>query len=196
MEKEYRLLRHSELRATGDLRVSGYSAVFNVPSLPIGPQKYREYIRPGAFTRSLDGDVVGLYDHNPANVLGRTAAGTMKLSQDSIGLKTEINLPPTQLGRDTYELVKRRDLNGMSIGFSITQDRWDATHTTRELLEVDLAECSIVSFPAYPQTSIEARSLGRPAASDVLIYSGIREAPVSESERERLRLRVALLRRL
>jgi phage head maturation protease len=49
------------------------------PHCRFGPQKYREYIREGAFTRSLDGDVVALYDHNPANVLGRTTAGTMKL---------------------------------------------------------------------------------------------------------------------
>ena len=150
----------------------------------------------GAFTRSLDGDVVALYDHNPANVLGRTTAGTMKLSQDAIGLKTEINLPPTTLGRDTHALIKRGDLKGMSIGFSIMRDRWDATHTTRELLELDLAECSVVTFPAYPQTSIEARSLGRPAASEVLVYPGITSLPVSDEERRRLKLRLELLRRL
>ena len=113
MEKEYRFLRQSELRATGDVQYSGYSAVFNVPSLPLGPQRYREYIRPGAFTRSLDGDVVGLYNHDPANVLGRTSAGTMALAQDATGLKTTIDLPPTQLGRDTHALIKRGDFKGM-----------------------------------------------------------------------------------
>ena len=194
MEKEYRFLRQSELRATGDLQVSGYSAVFNVPSLPLGPQRYREYIRPGAFTRSLDGDVVGLYNHDPANVLGRTSAGTMALAQDATGLKTTIDLPPTTLGRDTHALIKRGDLKGMSIGFSITRDRWDSTHTTRELLEIDLAECSVVSFPAYPQTSITARAVGLTEQVEFLVYEGV--AAVSDEEIARLRLRLELLQRL
>lgn len=72
---------------------------------------------------------------------------------------TGSDLPPTQLGEDTYQLVKRGDLRGMSFGFSILKDEWNAAYTERELLAVDLHEVSVVAFPAYRQTSIEARSL-------------------------------------
>ena len=38
-------------------------------------------------------------------VLGRTTAGTLRLSEDSRGLKFECDLPDTTAGRDTYESV-------------------------------------------------------------------------------------------
>jgi hypothetical protein len=53
-----------------------------------------------------------------------------------------------------------------------------------------------VARPAYPQTSIEARSLGLPAGVEIGTYTGITPTPVSDEERERLRLRVEFLRRL
>ncbi|MGH9516362.1 MAG: HK97 family phage prohead protease [Terriglobales bacterium] len=194
--RQYRMLDHAELRATGDQSITGYAAVFNVPSLPLGSGKFTEKIRAGAFASSLNEDVVGLYDHNPANVLGRTAAGTLELREDSIGLEAKINLPPTQLGRDVYTLVKRGDLRGMSFGFNVTRDKWNAAHTERELLEVDLHEVSVVTFPAYKQTSISARSLGLPADAEFLSYPGVPPQLVSEAEKHRLVMRVQLLRRL
>lgn len=98
-------------------------------------------------------------------------------------------MPPTQLGEDTYQLVKRGDLRGMSFGFWVEKDAWNAANTERELLQIKLDEVSIVSRPEYPQTSIEARSLGLPVDVKVLAY----QIPtVSEEERERL----DLLRRL
>jgi uncharacterized protein len=194
--RQYRMLEHAELRATGDHTISGYAAVFNVPSLPLGPGQFIERIRAGAFASSLKDDVVGLYDHNPANVLGRTAAGTMELREDSIGLEAKINLPPTQLGRDLYTLVKRGDLRGMSFGFTVARDKWNPSHTERELLEVDLHEISVVTFPAYKQTSISARSLGLPADAEIISYAGVPVQLVSGDEKQRLMMRVKLLRRL
>jgi HK97 family phage prohead protease len=193
---EYRFLQNSELRTAGAGKIRGYAACFGVPSLPLGRSGYTEKIRRGAFAQSMTADVIALYDHNPANLLARTTAGTMTLEEDSTGLKTEINLPPTQLGRDTYALVQRGDLRGMSFGFNVTRDTWNPAHTERELLGIDLHEISIVARPAYPQTSIEARSLGLPAGVEVLVYAGVIPTPVSDEERERLRLRLELLQRL
>jgi phage head maturation protease len=65
--------------------------------------------------------------------------------------------------------------------------------TQAELVEIDLHEISVVAFPAYKQTSIEARSLGLPAGTDLLTY----QMPVvTDEERERLRLKLDLFRRL
>jgi hypothetical protein len=84
----------------------------------------------------------------------------------------------------------------MSFGFAVTRDSWNPAHTERELLGIDLHEISFVARPAYPQTSIEARSLGLPAGVEIGTYTGITPTPVSDEERERLRLRVEFLRRL
>ncbi len=51
-----------------------------------------------------------------------------------------------------------------------------------------------VANDAYPATTAEARSVGLPSDSEVLVYAGV--MPVSDQERERLRLRLDLLRRL
>jgi Escherichia/Staphylococcus phage prohead protease len=161
---------------------------------PLGPSGFTEKIRRGAIAESMTGDVIALYNHDPANLLARTTAGTMSLAEDSVGLKTEINLPPTTLGRDIYELVKRSDLRGMSLGFHVTRDSWNTKHTERELLAIDLHEVSIVARPAYPQTTIEARSLGLPDDVELLTYPGV--LAVTSEERDRLRLRLSLLRRL
>jgi pyruvate kinase len=89
--RHYRLIQDAELRAAPDSRkVRGYAAVFDSASRPLGPTKYREYIRRGAFLRSLRHDIVGLYNHDTEHVLGRTSAGTMSLSEDATGLATEI----------------------------------------------------------------------------------------------------------
>jgi len=195
--REFRLIQNAELRAASDSRtVRGYAAVFNSASRPLGPTRYREYIRRGAFARSLSGDIVGLYNHDAEHVLGRTSAGTMSLAEDETGLATEIDLPPTTIGKDVYELVKRRDLKGMSFGFNINRDEWNRDRTVRTLLDIELHEVSIVALPSYESTSIEARSVGLPSHTEVLVYEGIGPHLVSDEERERLRLRVELLRRL
>ena len=201
MQNEYRFLQNGELRAVAERTIRGYAAVFNEPSLPLVDRgrQFTERIRRGAFTRSLTGDIVGLYSHDPAAVLGRTRAGTMQLKEDSIGLQTEIRLPDTTLGNDVYELVKRGDLRGMSFGFTTRADQWNSDHTERELLDVDLREVSVVSFPAYPQTTVSARAIGLPSDAQVLVYSGVCPATSDvqdDQELRRLTARVELLRRL
>jgi Caudovirus prohead serine protease len=75
-----------------------------------------------------------------------------------------------------------------------TRDQWDQNRTTRELLEIELMETSVVTFPAYPQTSIQARSLGLPIDAEIVTYGGL--PAVTDGQREHLRLRLEFLRRL
>jgi len=144
-----------EMRAAGR-RLEGYAAVFNTEA-PIG--RFIEVIRPGAFTASLAAraDIVALVDHDRGRLLGRTRAGTLRLSEDSRGLAFDLDLPETTLGRDILALAERGDIGGASFAFRATDEAWP-TPGRRELRAVHLLDVSIVhSFPAYSQTAVTAR---------------------------------------
>jgi uncharacterized protein len=151
----------------GGLRFEGYAAVFNSRSEDLGG--FTEFVAPGAFKRSLRSrnDVKLLFDHNPANVLASTRAGTMTVEEDARGLKVTADLAPTTLGRDVSVLVKRGDIDSMSFGFSVIRDSWNPEGTERTLNSVRLIEASIVSWPAYAGTAgtVSVRGLERVARS-------------------------------
>jgi uncharacterized protein len=146
-----------ELRAVenGDgMTFTGYAAVFNSPSEPL---PFIERIAPGAFKRSLKArnDIKLLWNHDTGAVLGSTRAGTLKLEEDSYGLRVTATLPPTTLGNDVKVLVQRGDVNAMSFGFSVPAggDSWNADGTERTLKSVRIFEVSVVAYPAYQQTA-------------------------------------------
>jgi uncharacterized protein len=122
-----------------------------------------EVVAPTACNRTLkeSPDVLCLRDHKTEMLLGRTTAGTLSLSVDSTGLRFAVTLPKTSIGDDTAENVRLRNLTGCSFGFNTVEDKWtvaDDGSALRTLLDVDLFEISITSFPAYQETSVEARS--------------------------------------
>lgn len=146
-----------ECRATGR-HLSGLAAVFDRPA-DLGP--FIEVIRPGAFHDTLASrrDIVGLVDHDPRQLLARTASGTLRLAEDHRGLTFDLDLPDTSLGRDIAVLAERGDLGGMSIGFRARQEEWTDRDTHREIRAIDLIEISIAqSWPAYPDTTVAIRS--------------------------------------
>lgn len=135
----------------------GYAAVFN--SLSVEIYGFREKIAPGAFTASLGDDVRALWDHNTGFVMGRTKSGTLRLAEDATGLHFE-NEPPLSAAHQ-IESVQRGDVDQMSFGFRTLEDTWDIDEVgtiIRTLLKVKLYEVSYVTFPAYPATSVQARS--------------------------------------
>lgn len=158
---------NTELRAykseEGDkMAVEGYAIVFNSESRDLGG--FTEIVAPNALDGALERntDVLALYGHDYQNVLGRQSAGTLKLSKDERGIKFNLDLPNTQLGRDVYTLVERGDLKGNSFGFTVNRDNWDKDKSgkvVRTIEEVkDLFEISIVSLPAYEATELTMRS--------------------------------------
>lgn len=151
--------RPIEIRAEKGKKVGGYAAVFNSET-DIGGY-FREVIAPGAFSEAVKQDVRALLDHDSGRVIGRTSAGTLRLTEDDKGLAVEIDLPDTSDGRDAAVLIERGDLSGMSFGFIVTHDEWDETGDVpvRTIHKVDLREVSVVAFPAYDDTSIAMRSL-------------------------------------
>ena len=139
----------------------GYGAVFNSDSEPL---PFTERIAPGAFSRSLRSrnEIKMFVNHDTTQVLASKRAGTLRLSEDSHGLRVEADLPDTTAGRDMAFLIKRGDVADMSFGFSVPRggDSWSDDGATRELREVRLHEVSIVTgFPAYAATTASVRSL-------------------------------------
>ena len=187
---EYRRLEQFELRKAEDGKgpgtLRGYAAKFDKWSADFS--WFREIIRKGAFADSLENgaDVRALFDHDTGRIIGRSGAGTLRINEDDTGLAVEIDLPDTSDGRDLAISVERGDIDGMSFGFNVKEDRWthkDEGLDERELLKIELFEVSAVAFPAYPDTTIAKRSfeLAKPkpkttpprvirAAGDLLKY--------------------------
>ena len=166
----------------------GYAAVFNKWSCDLGG--FREQIMPGAFKRTLteDGDVRALLNHDANFVLGRGKSGTARLIEDSVGLRVEIDLPDTTAGRDTRISVDRGDLDGMSFAFATIEDAWDYSGDVaeRSLKDVDLSDVSVVTYPAYPDTSVAVRSL---TAWKEAREPETEDAPIRETLKRQLRMR-------
>ena len=166
---ERRTWRNAELRASAASEtplISGYAAVFDSESEDLGYwTELREEIDPHAFDNVLatNPDVRALFNHDDNLVLGRTTAGTLRLSIDARGLKYEIDPPDTQFARDLRVSIDRKDITGSSFGFTCKRDQWTDNpdgSITRRILEFEtLWDVSPVTFPAYPASSSEARSL-------------------------------------
>lgn len=155
----------SELRLAGSKtapRLVGYAAVYDARSDDLGG--FREYVRRGAFTRSLreGGDVLALVHHRPELILGRRSAGTLRLAEDERGLAFEIDLPDTQAARDLAISVGRGDVRGASFAFTTPRggDKWSTRdgQTVRELLDVNLHDVTVTAAPAYPDTEVARRA--------------------------------------
>lgn len=144
-------------------RIEGYFSVFN-SVYDIG-DGMSESIAPGAFAETIDGDVRALINHETMYVLGRNQAGTLELREDDKGLWGSILINPNdQDALNLYSRVERGDVNQCSFGFDIlseeTDFREDGTiHWT--ITSVKLYEVSVCTFPAYAETSVEARKEDR-----------------------------------
>lgn len=149
-----------EFRAESDKRtLTGYAVVWNSDTT-IGDY-FVERIAPGAFTKALRGDILALVNHDTGRVVGRTRSGTLRLAEDSRGLKVEIDIPDTTDGNDLWTLVERGDVSGMSFSFRATKQEWDDTGDLphRTVIEAELFEVTATPIPAYPDTSLALRSL-------------------------------------
>jgi len=141
----------------GVMRLSGYAAVFNDASVPL---PFKERIAPGAFRKTLTElpDVRLLINHEGLP-LARTKNDTLTLTEDERGLRFDAELADTQEARDIYTLVNRGDVDQMSFAFRVIRQNWNKDRSERTLTEVSLADgdISVVTYPAYPTTSVEAR---------------------------------------
>lgn len=166
---ERRTSRNVEFRvsaANEPATIGGYAAVFDSDSEDLGYYcEVREQIDPHAFDSVMAStpDVRCFFNHDPNLVLGRTTAGTLRLSVDARGLVYDCDPPDTQVARDLMVSLRRKDITGSSFGFICKRDQWTDNpdgSVTRRILEFDqLFDVSPVTFPAFTAASSEARSL-------------------------------------
>ena len=166
--------------------VSGRAIVFGVRSVNLTPwsetRVVYEVLEPGCITQELlnRSDVVYNLNHNSnvLNVMGRyrnTEKDTLKLELRADGVYNSCNLPKTNAANDTLELIKRGDISGQSFAF---EDDWEDTENgvsyerTNETIDgkevwlrhvkriKSLYDVSIVTHPAYEQTTVGTREAG------------------------------------
>lgn len=133
----------------GDGRFSGYASLFGEVDLG------RDAIEPGAFAASLTkrgaGGVRMLYQHDPAEVIGRWT----DIREDERGLYVEGKLATdVARAREVHALMKAGALDGLSIGFRAVKARSDRKTGVRRILEADLWEISVVTFPMLPTARV------------------------------------------
>lgn len=149
-----------EDNASGDIYISGYFSVFN-SNYEIW-QGATESVDPNAFNEALTDDIRCLIDHETRLVLGRTKAGTLTLRVDEKGLFGEVRINKNDVdAMNLYERVKRGDVDQCSFGFDILDEDMQVNPNSGDvhwtIKKVKLYEVSIVTFPAYEDTSVSAR---------------------------------------
>jgi len=139
-------------------KLSGYFVKWDQESVDMG---FIEVFRRGAFTESLKTqDVVMLWSHDSSKPLARMSKGTLTVREDDAGAYFECTPPDNSWGKDAVESIKRGDVEGVSFGFAATDDTWGTKDNKnfREVLKATLFEVSPTPFPAYPSTTVSARS--------------------------------------
>jgi HK97 family phage prohead protease len=139
--------------------IEGYFAVFGA-AYEIW-KGATESVDSHAFDDTLGDDIRALIDHETRLVLGRNKSSTLELKVDSHGLwgRAKINESDVD-ATNLYARVERGDVDQCSFGFDILDEEIDyhedgSIHWT--IKKVKLYEVSVVTFPAYEDTSVTAR---------------------------------------
>ena len=127
----------------------GYASLFNRVDLG------RDRVLPGAFRRSIGKRGVRgirmLFQHDPAQVIGTWRT----VREDAAGLFVEGHLSPdVAKAREVRSLMKAGALDGLSIGFHTIRATKDAGTGVRSIIEADLWEVSVVTFPMLPDARV------------------------------------------
>jgi hypothetical protein len=130
---------------------SGYASRFNVVDLG------RDLVLTGAFTQSLrergPRGIKLLFQHDPAEPIGVW----FELTEDFRGLRARGKLDPeVARARELIALVKSGAVDGLSIGFRTVKGRIDPASRVRKIIDLDLWEISIVTFPLLAGARVRA----------------------------------------
>ena len=209
-EREVRFLPLAEFRAEqeegAEPVLTGYPIVFDQET-DMG--EWREVIDAGAVG---DGrilrDVALMIGHDfgmipLAHSRNNNANSTMQLVPDEHGvaMRATLDTQNNPRAKEAYSAVTRGDISGMSFAFIVNEERWEDLDTDKPLRRItgfaQIFEVSLVAFPAYKGTTVQAASEGDALESVRASLDSARrqlaENRAAQAEAER---RTALLERL
>jgi len=160
---EDKIVRYTttELRAVGDKgdTIEGVAVVFNREA-DLG--WFDEVIDEHALDEADLSDVVLNFNHDNNLLLAGTRNGSLTLDLRNDGLYQTSKIINTTQGEDVMKLVRSGLISKMSFAFQIARDgeQWSERNGKefRRITKISrLYDVSLVTFPAYPQTSAWAR---------------------------------------
>lgn len=200
MSKEIRMFRF-EIRAENDEQhgnyITGKPIVFNART-DLGA--WDEIIDAGALDDADLKDVRLLVNHNIdmiplARSRNNNANSTMQMMvvDDGMDIRANLDTENNTDAKNLYSAISRGDLDGMSFMFSVDGEKWEdlrSDHPTRHITRISkVFEVSAVTFPAYEQTSIEARGLADALDSGSAALENARHnADMIEKQKQRIRI--------
>lgn len=143
----------AEPTADKPVQLAGYAMRWNSLSDDRGGFKVR--LLPGSAIAATP--TAALYNHNRGEVLGTTANGTLRISNDDVGVRVEIDLPDTSYARDTATLVRGGYVAGMSFYMAGEPAFRAIREGGQDIIEVSrfvYDEVSVLGNPAFADTSI------------------------------------------
>ena len=173
-ELERKFMALSEVEAIGEAapRLSGYASLFD--EVDGGG----DVVAPGAYAASLarlkaEGRRIKmLWQHDPSQPIGIWD----EVAEDARGLKVSGRLlDAVEKGREAAALLSAGAIDGLSIGYRTVRAEKDGKGR-RRLLEVDLWEVSLVTFPMFAQSRGHRRSPKAPRRPLEDLASALRDA--------------------
>lgn len=148
MTIEHKHFAIEELKATdedGTRTVEGFGSVFN------NVDSYGDIVMPGAFAKSIATRTPAmLWQHRSDMPIGVWD----EMEETKRGLRVKGRIFETAAGNDAYTLAKGGALSGLSIGYSTRNYEIDEKKKVRKLIELELFEVSLVTFPANEKATI------------------------------------------
>ena len=165
-KKERRFLPIQEMRTSeedGKMIIEGYPIVYEKKAYLWG---WIEIVHRGAATEALKkSDEIVLWDHESGKPMARRKNGTLEVTEDSKGVHIRADVSKTVWGRDGYEAIKNGVVDKMSFAFTTKDQKWTTETKDGECMDLreifsfdELYDYSPVSYPAYDDTELQARS--------------------------------------
>ncbi len=131
--------------------VTGYASLFGEVD------RNGDRVLPGAFRKGLNqralNDIKFLYQHDVSEPIGTW----FDVFEDDKGLRVFGRLiAGVDKARECFSLIRAGAVDGLSIGFRTVRARNAAQRKIRELIEIDLWEISLVTFPMLPSARLVA----------------------------------------
>ncbi|WP_112323295.1 HK97 family phage prohead protease [Oceanibium sediminis] len=149
--------------ALTDCAIEGYASLFGATD------QGGDIVQPGAYATSLKShrgarrNVKMLWQHDPTRPIGVWD----EIREDARGLYVKGRiLSEVQDGREALALLEAGAIDGLSIGYRTI--RAEKAGTGRKLLEIDLWEVSVVTFPMLPEARVQGADDGHDALAQDL----------------------------